>query len=308
MVLVGAPSAASAAASSCSAFFPEVAWERVGDTTVELGVAGVPTGQIGRFASEIEASASAIERDIGGLEGAVVCLASPQAGIDTFDYVPATTRFHAILDGPNGLLVLSTERVGSIKPAAAFGLAHLALWDASDGQGWPEPLASAIAQWYRAVALDRLELYHVQAQGIDFTTDPITGEGNYGLNFGTDPIIDWFASTQPPVRVWDPTTNEAPIGDFIEFTVDAEGTEVLLDTDEGAWQQREGAWRTALVADLTGRTTPTTTWRNGVILTVALILVASLIALGGWAAKRRLRRKGSTPAPIPGFFSSDDRT
>ncbi len=308
MVLGGGSVAVSAGASSCAEPFPGVNWERVDGLTVELGVAGVPSGQVDRFASEIESSASAIQRDIGGLDEVVVCLASPASAIDTSAYVPPTTRFHALLDGPNSLLALSTERVGNIKPAAAFGLTHLALWNASGGEGWPEPLASTIAQWYRAVALDRLELYHVQVQGIDFSTDPITGEGNYGLSFSTDPIIDWFASTQPAVRVWDPTTNEAPIGDFIDYTVAQEGTAVLLDTDEDAWQRREGAWRTALVADLTGRTTPTTTWRNGVIASLVLIVVASLLALGGWAAKRRLRRRSSTPAPIPGLFSGDERT
>jgi len=304
--VVPATSASAQTTTRCSALFPGLAWEAVDGLAVDLGVVGVPQGQVDRFSEEVGAAAASISSDIGGLEGAAVCVVGTDVEIDMSAYVEASRRFHAVLDGPGNFLALSAENVGNVKPAAAFGLAQLALWNHSDGQGWPEPLASTIAHWYRGVALDRMEVYHKQAQGADFRVNALTGESSFGLDFSTEARIDWLESRQPPVRAWDPSTNEFPIGDFIAYSVANEGTSVLLDTDAAAWTAREAAWRTNLVADLTGRTTPTTTWRIGVILIIVLLIIASVIATAGWMAKRR-RTHYETPPPVPGFFSNASR-
>ncbi len=303
MVVVGAIPAGAQVTSRCAEVFPDAEWTAIEGLTIDLGVAGVGAGEVERFSAEIEASAARIQADIGGLGGVAVCLASRDAEFDTSAYVAPTKRFHALLDGRKKVLALTTERVGAIKPAAAFGLAQLALWNNSGGEGWPEPLASTIAHWYRAIAIDRLDQYHVEVMGADFSVDAVTGESNYGLDFTTDPRIDWVEYAQPASRTWDPSTNDEPIGDFIEYTVAREGSSVLLDTDEDAWTLREEAWRIGLVQDLTGRTTPTTGWRTGVIMAVALVIFASGVAIGGWYSKRRKPRI-ETPPPVPGFFAS----
>jgi hypothetical protein len=299
----GSTSALAQVPTRCNEIFPEASWTGVDGMTIDLGVSDVPDGQVRRFADEIEASAARIEADIGGLSEAAICVVGPNVVLDTTAYLDRSRRFHAILDGPNDFVALSAENVGSVKPAAAFGLAQLALWNHSDGAGWPEPLASAIAHWYRGLSLDRMDIYHKQAQGADFRVNALTGESSFGLDFSTDARIDWFASRQPPTRAWDPATNEVPIGDFIDFTVAGEGSGALLDTDTQAWAAREAAWRTQLVSDLTGRTTPTTAWKVGVGLIVVLLVVAGIIATAGWLAKRR-RTHYETPPPVPGFFSS----
>jgi hypothetical protein len=303
MVLLGALPAGAQATSRCAEVFPDTEWTAIEGLAVDVGVAGVAEGQIERFSEEIEASAVRIQADMGGLEGVAVCLASRDAEFDTSAYVAPTKRFHALLDGREKVLALSTERVGAIKPAAAFGLAQLALWNNSGGEGWPEPLASTIAHWYRAIALDRLDQYHVEVMGADFGVDPVTGESNYGLDFTTDPRIDWVEYAQPASRTWDPLTNDEPIGDFIEYTVTLEGSSVLLDTDEDSWTRREEAWRVALLQDLTGRTTPTTGWRTGVMMAVAIVIFASGMAIGGWYSKRR-KPPIETPPPVPGLFAT----
>jgi hypothetical protein len=303
LIALGTVQPASAqAASRCENLFPGIAWTPIEGGTVDVAFVGIPQGQVDRFTAEIESSAAAIAADIGGLDDASVCLVGKGVDIDMGAYLEPTRRFHAVLDAPNNVLALSAENVSNVKPAAAFGLAHLALWNRSDGAGWPEPLASAIAHWYRAVALDRLTVYHKQAQGADFRVNALTGESSFGLDFSTDPRVDWFASRQVPVRSWDPTNNDIPIGDFIEYTVSVSGKDVLLDVDADAWVVREGEWRTALVADLTGRTTPTTTWRAGVILIVVLLIIATVIAIGGWRSKRK-RKSTETPPPMPGLFT-----
>ncbi|MFO7700114.1 MAG: hypothetical protein R6W79_05880 [Acidimicrobiia bacterium] len=303
MVVMGALPAGAQTTTRCADVFPDTEWTAVEGLTVDVGVAGVAAGEVERFSSEIEASAARIQADIGGLEGVAVCLASRDAEPDTSAYVAPTKRFHALLDGREKVLALSTERVGAVRPAAAFGLAQLALWNNSGGEGWPEPLASTIAHWYRAIALDRLDQYHVEVMGADFGVDPLTGASNYGLDFTTHPRIDWVEYAQPASKAWDPSTNEEPIGDFIEYTVTQEGSSVLLDTDEDSWTRREEAWRVALLQDLTGRTTPTTGWRTGVIMAVALVIFASGVAIGGWYSKRRKPRI-ETPPPVPGLFAS----
>jgi hypothetical protein len=287
----------------CAELFPGASWDSVDGLAVDLGLTGVPEGQARRFGEEVGASSASIARDIGGLEGSTVCIVGKGVELDMTSYVGSTRRFHAVVDGPANLLALSAEQIGDIKPAAAFGVAQLALWNSSNGQGWPEPLASTIAHWYRAVALDRLAIYHKQAQGADFRVNSLTGEANFGLDFSTEPRIDWFESRQPAIRAWDPSKNEFPIGDFIEYTVSREGTEVLLDTSPSAWVQREGAWRVALVQDLTGRTTPTTAWRIGVGFIIGVVIIAAVIATAGFFAKRR-RSSHETPPPVPGFFST----
>jgi hypothetical protein len=300
---VAAAPASGQTVTRCNDIFPGVPWESVEGLTVDLGVVGVPEGQVDRFRDEVETSAASISADIGGLEGSAVCIVGKGVELDMTSYVGETMRFHAIIDGPQNFLALSSEQIGDIKPAAAFGIAQLALWNLSNGEGWPEPLASTIAHWYRAVALDRLEIYHKQAQGADFRVNSLTGEASFGLDFSTEPRIDWFESRQPPIRVWDPSKNEFPIGDFIEYTVAQEGTGVLLDTVPEDWVQREGAWRVALVQDLTGRTTPTTAWRIGVGFIVVVVVIATIVAVAGFMAKRR-RTLHETPPPVPGFFSS----
>lgn len=300
---VAAAPASGQAATRCSELFPGVPWEAVEGLTVDLGVVGVPEGQVQRFSEEVETSAASISADIGGLDDSAVCIVGKGVELDMSSYVGATMRFHAVIDGPENFLALSSEQIGDIKPASAFGMAQLALWNRSNGDGWPEPLASTIAHWYRAVALDRLEIYHKQAQGADFRVNALTGEASFGLDFSTEPRIDWFESQQPPVRVWDPSKNEFPIGDFIEYIVAQEGTGVLLDTAPDAWVQREGAWRVALVQDLTGRTTPTTAWRIGVGFIVVVVIIAAVVAIAGFVAKRR-RTLHETPPPVPGFFST----
>ena len=225
-----------------------------------------------------------------------MCVVGTDSRFDPDPYIERTKRFHAVLDHENDVLVLSAASPGNIQRAAAFGVPHLALWNLSGGAGWPEPLASTIGQWYRAIALDRMAQYRVQSTGADFSVDPITGEGNFGLDFSTDPRIAWTEFTQPALRAWDPSRNDAPIGYFIEYTVATEGVEVLSETDSAVWEAREALWRESLVADLTGRTEPTTGWISGITLAGVVLVLAVVIAIGGFVMKRRRERRRPTGA------------
>jgi hypothetical protein len=288
--------ASAQATTRCAELFPEASWIAVPGAGVDVGVSEVPDGQVPRFRDDVAFTASAVAADIGGLDGATVCIIGRESTFDGTRYVDPPLRFHAAVDGPRNVIVLSAENPGNIRPAAAFSIAQLALWNASDGEGWPEPLASTIAHWYRGLALDRMDQYRVESTGADFSVDALTGESSFGLDFTTDPRVDWTEGSQAPILVWDPENNESPTGYFIEYTVANEGTEVLADTDPAAWTERERLWRTALLVDLTGRTEPTTDWIAGLGIAIAAIAIAAAIAVGGFVTKRRKQRRRASPA------------
>lgn len=280
--LIAAPS------TRCAELFPDVAWVGSESDVVDIGFSDVPHGRAKRFANEIEFTALAVEAEIGGLSDAAVCVVGSESGSIAERYLEPTKRFHAILDHPNQVLLLSATSPGNIKKAAAFGVPHLALWNVNEG-GWPEPLASTIAQWYRARALDRMDQYRVQSTGADFSVDPLTGESEFGLDFSTDARIAWTESVQPPLRAWDPERNDAPIGYFIEYVVAHEGLQSLTGQDSAEWSAREEDWRQSLVVDMTGRTEPTTGWITGVGLAGLVVFAATALALGSVIVKRRRR-------------------
>lgn len=277
---------------SCQAAFTEADWTQVPAADVELYVSGVPDEQRDRFASQISMSAGWISDELGAVDG-TVCLVGEASTFDQERFNTGSLLFHAALVTGDRIVAINTDQPGRVGAAAAFGLVHLRLWQESGGTGWPEPLASAVAHWYEARLLGRLELRHAEARA-----------GN--LFTGTSQI-DWAESTQPPTLLWDPAGNESVLGDLIAHAVAAEGTGVLLDPDPELWAQREERWRIALRTELTGRAEPTTLWISGVVLTVALVVVAMVVAgLGIWS-KRRAHGRFPTPPPVPGFFENDEQ-
>jgi hypothetical protein len=274
---------------TCAQRFPQVEWDLVTDGDVSVAVSGVPDAMADRFGSEIELSTGWITDDIGSFE-TVVCLVGEDAAFVGDQFASGSIGFHAHSDLEEQFVVIETQRPGFVGPAAAYALAHQALWQ-NNGEAFPEPIASVIAQWYRARVLERLDLYHAEVMFENF--------------FDTDAVIDWTEGLQEPVQNWIPENNFRAIGDFVDFAVAEHGTEVLLETDGATWSEIEGEWRLDLRSDLTGRDTPTTDWLLGVGI-AALIIVGALvaIALGLWSKHRRKGRAATAP-PVPGFFSEN---
>jgi len=283
-----ADSAAAGVGDSCSDRFPETEWMTVRTGGVSIAVTGMTPALAARFDEEISLIDSWISDDMGPYS-ATVCLVSGESAFDSGRFEASSRRFHARSDLPEQLLVLNVERVGFVAPAAAYALAQHALWQNNGDEAFPEPIASAIGQWYRARILGRLDQYHKDVM--------------FSNLFDTESIVDWTSSVQKPVQDWDPETNFAPIGDFIDFAVDTHGTEVLRETDGERWSQIEGEWRVSLRNDLRGRDTDTTGWIGGVALTTGSVLVALIAITLGLIAKYRTKRRRETPPPIPGFFS-----
>ncbi|MEA2009506.1 MAG: hypothetical protein U9N78_02270, partial [Actinomycetota bacterium] len=165
---------------ACAERFPEVDWVKL-DTSVDVYAAGVPIGHAGRYAGEINGAVAQINEHFGQFE-ATVCLFDPDVGFDQSRFVSGSNRLHAILLPDDGMLVLSTENVGLTGSAAAFGLAHLAMWQHSDGAGFPEPQATTIAKYFQSEVRDRGIYDHATAKSANF--------------FGPEVVTPWSATTQ----------------------------------------------------------------------------------------------------------------
>jgi hypothetical protein len=273
---------------TCAERFPEVEWTLVNDEPIAVYTSGVPDAMGERFGREIDLVGSWITEDIGPFE-TVVCLVGDEVAYVGDQFAVGSVGFHAHQNLEERFVVIETQRPGFVGPAAAYALTHQALWQNNGDEAFPEPVASVIAQWYRARILERLELYHAEVMIENF--------------FDTEAIIDWTEASQDPVQNWIPEGNFRAIGDFVDFAVAERGTGVLLETDGAVWKEIEGDWRVALRSDLTGRETPTTDWIFGVAIAVAIVAVA-VVAIGlGLYSKHRRKERAATPPPMPGFFS-----
>jgi hypothetical protein len=293
LAVVAIPAASAQQSGRCADAYPEAQWDRVTGASVAIYASAVPIEQQRRFAEEIDAAVAWIVDEMGPVDG-TVCLVDEASQFDRERYLLGSAQFHAAVVADDGIVAVSTsEQLGRVGAAATFGLVHLRLWQESGGSGWPEPLATAIAHWYRTRLLDRLDLRHAEARVANFFTD--TSQ------------VDWGGRVQQATLLWDPGRNDSAIGDLVAHAVAAEGTAVLLDADAARWAAREERWRIALRTELTGREGPTTTWISGVVLAIAVVLVAAGIAVLGFWSKRRILRKRPTPPPLPGFFDRDER-
>jgi len=198
VVLVGTLTPARAASPDCAELFPSVAWTQVSSSDVSVYVTGLPEALSQRFAREIALVEGWLVDDIGSFD-ATVCLVGDEMRSVGDQFVSGSQQFHAHLDLEQRYVLLNTQRPGFVGPAAAFALAHQALWQSNGDTAFPEPIAGVIAHWYRARFLDRLEIYHRDVMVENF--------------FDTESVIDWVASSQVPVQDWDPEVNLRAIGD-----------------------------------------------------------------------------------------------
>ncbi len=303
VVAVAAPVGA-VESGGCAERFPEVEWTRL-DTPVDVYAAGVPRGHAERYAREITGAVDQIVEHYGSFD-ATVCLFDPDSGFDTSRFVSGSDRLHAMLFLDEGLLLLSTENVGLTGEAAAFGLAHLAMYQYSDGVGFPEPQASTLAQYFRSEVRDR-EIYdHAEAKASNF--------------FGPETVTPWSSGMQADPLVWDPGVGHASFGgkkgpaadamspssthmaDLVRYGMKTIGERIFTDTDPVMWTNLEAAWRNALTVELMGTEQPTTGWRPGLAVAVGIVVGALIAFALGYISKRRNRKRPETPEPIPGFF------
>lgn len=304
MGVVAVPAAAQSEG-VCAERFPEVDWVRL-DTPVDVYAAGVPEGHAGRYEGEITGAVDQINGHFGEFD-ATVCLFDPDSDFDTSRFVSGSRRLHALLFVDDALLVLSTENVGLTGSAVAFGLGHVAMWQYSDGAGFPEPQASTIAQFYRSEVRDRAVMDHAEAKAANF--------------FGPEVVTPWSAGIQSDPLAWDPASGrtarrDGPVGpaaaasspasthmaDLVRYGMEHDGEGFITDPDPAVWTDLEAGWRDALTIEIMGTDQPTTTWKAGLAIAIAIVVGAAIAVAVGLYSKHRRRHRPETPEPIPGFF------
>lgn len=300
-VLMGlAAPAAAQDPSACASRFPAHAWTLVSEgASVATFRASVDESVAHRFAESATAAASMLAADLGEFPPTVLCVFGSDITLDAASLVdagllPSGQRLHAAAFIDEALLFVDTQQFRLVDDAIVLGLANIALWHSSGSDGYPEPLAGAVAQWYVARMADSLEQHHSTMRVFNFFNDPS----------GNAPPTDWFAGSQEPVAVWNPEFQESPIADFVESAVADSGTSIIVDPEPAVWEAADVAWRAGLRAELLQGAEGSRDWVGGVAIAVLVVVLA--VATAWWG--RRLSKRKQVPmgdiATVDGFFDT----
>jgi hypothetical protein len=249
----------------CDALFPGREWTGTAAAgPVVVYGADMRIEELDRFTAEIDQFVALIQPEIGHLDGVSVCLFGGTVPLDPTAYVPLGQRVHALALTGEQVVVVEALDARLVQRAAGFGLAYLALWNLGAGP-YPEPLAYAVGQWYVSRVEDKVELHHEVMSRVAFF------QGTLGT--------DWTADVQSPTYAWNPQFQESPIGDLIDYAVEARGIETIVDPASVDWPALEARWAVDIEQELLGRSSPTTGWIFGLAFFLGMITLAVAMAL-----------------------------
>ena len=306
IVLAAALVAGSAAAQQstpCDAEFPEQAWELVSD---EAGVAayqaGMRVAEAERYARTARQVATWVGEDFGSFPGATLCVYAAEVELEPSRLVeaghhPRGQRIHAVRYLDTKLIYIDAQQPQLVEDAVALGIAHIAMWHEGGGEGYPEPLAGAISQWYVARRNGKLPVHHTNMRLALFFNNPRNEQAAF----------DWFLGEQEPTVAWNPQFQESPIGDFIDFAVKTNGPEILRSPTPAEWTAAEEGWRQALREELLEGRGETRGWMGGVAIAVGVVLAALGMAIWGRIRNKRKQKPIGEIAVVEGFFDRSDR-
>ncbi len=278
----------------CTERFPETEWTAIEiDAPATFATSAMTVEMAARFAADVERIATRVQSELGGLDGVAVCLTLPEVKLDVGDLAAEGQRLHVATYGEDKLFVLSAVELRSIDDAIAFGLPHIALWEAAAQLeypgGYPEPLGSTIAHWYLARDINRVERYHVQLVVGLFLDDPNPEKRT------AEDATRWLDGAKADPFLFDPQFVASPMGDFIEYAVTTRGVEVLRDLRQETWGPLENEWRVAMRDELLAGRTGSYGAEWGVTIVVVFLVLTVLMAWG----KRRQKRRAATRRPTP---------
>lgn len=276
------PGAASAAkASGCSERFPAADWIEsavVGPAT--LWIADIEDAVAARYADQVAAITTILESDLGALDPIDVCIFGSDVMLDATGLLPENQRLHAVVFPQDDTVVVGAILPQFLEEAVAFGLAYTGLWQVGEDlalDGYPEPLATTVAQWYMARVKDRLDQHRSAMRTGLFLSDP-EGKAEGGV---------WTGEAQSTAYVWNPQFLESPIGDMVEFAVATRGVEVLRDVSTETWADVESEYRLTLRQELVGDGSGSA-WMYGAGIVIGVLILAGIVA---WLAHRDRRKR-----------------
>lgn len=290
------PSSPAVAAAGCAGLFPEVTFGKSQEAGPVL-VFGTEFDQplFDRFVADIETAAIAVHNDLGGLAGVEVCLFPETVEMDPTGLVPEGQQLHAVAFHETKVVALGARQFSSVKRAAAFGLASMALWNIKDGPH-AEPLSTTIAQWYSARVQGREATNHNSM----LFSNLVSRNEEWPLAVGS----------QMATRAWNPQFQDSAASDLIAYAVATRGPEVMADTSALTWRQIGTEWTAALRTELRPDG-PGTTHLWGAAIFFGIILLAILTAFIRWKANHVKRRPEEwvdvLPTPVTTGLESYDR-
>lgn len=288
------PEPAEAAAGRCAEMFPDVAWSYVAiDAPVTFATVGMSAAMAARYAADAERVANQIQEELGGLDGAAMCLTVPELPLDVGDLVPPGQRLHVAVFGEEKVFALSAVEIRMVDDAIAFGLPHIALWQVADdlnlADGFPEPLASTISHWYLARANNRLARHHAELVVQLFLDDPNPDQRTVA------DANSWVAGVREDPFTFDPQFIDSPMGAMIEYAVASRGVDILRTPDQEIWGAIENEWRVAMKAELLEGRSGSWGAEGGAAIIIFFVLLAILLA---WL-KHRENKRAAQRRPIP---------
>ncbi|NND04027.1 MAG: hypothetical protein HKN91_14700 [Acidimicrobiia bacterium] len=272
----------------CDEKFPEQDWQLVqagsGVTTYR---AALDEGIATRFGDNAQATADLLAGDLGSFQPMTLCVFGSETALDgteleTAGLLPPGQRLHAAAFRDDALLFIDAQQFRLVGDAIALGVAEIALWHISGGEGYPEPLAGAVAQWYAARQdPQKAERNRSTMRVFSFFDDPT----------GTAPPAPWLDGVQDPIAVWNPEFQDSPVGDLVATAVAANGVEILIDPDPDEWAAADIAWRAGLREELLQGADRSREWVGGVMIAVLVVLAG--IAMAWWG--RRVNKRKQKP-------------
>lgn len=296
--VAGVPAVASEAEAEigCADHFPFLSWNAIGSVgPIDVRTVAVDPQLSGRILDDVGDVVGLLDGELSLADDLHVCVFGADASINDAGLLPPGQRVHAVVFGPDQVVAVDAQQLVLVEPAITYGIAYAALWATAaelGTVGYPEPLGTAVAQWYMARVGRRLEAHHASIRTATFFADPE----------GRAESADWAMTMQEPVFVWNPEFIESPIGDLVEFAVARNGPAILRTPTSDVWAAVDADWRVALRDELLQGATGERAWRVGLGLVIGLIVVAVLLAFGHRRVKRRHRYQVGKTEPIPGFF------
>ncbi|MDJ0953807.1 MAG: hypothetical protein QNJ81_09005 [Acidimicrobiia bacterium] len=300
LALLLAPGPALADAARCESRFPGADWQTYEvDAPVTLATAGMTNAMSLRFAADVTRVANLIQAELGGLDGAAVCLATPELSPVFSDLVAPGQRLHVGVFAEEKIMAISAVETRTIDDAIAYGLPHIAVWHVADElgfpDGYPEPLGSTIAHWYLARDTDRLAQYRSQLVVAIYLDDPNPEERTL------EDAAVWVGDVKGDPFFFDPQFVGSQMGVFIDYAVAEEGTDILRAVDQATWADLENRWRISIRDEFPRGNFGV--W-IGVGIFVGFIVLAVLLAWGHRIQKRRAARRRPTPPADESLFES----
>lgn len=274
------PAAAQVDAGPCAARFPDSTFEvEAAAGPVAVYGSGVTQPLLDRYASDWKELVDVVQGEMGGLDGATVCVFDDQIPLDAQALGWAPGHFlRAIAFGEEQLVVVSSWLIAETPDAGRSGLLHVAQYQVSGGT-YPEPFGNEVKGWYR--------------NRIDRTVEVVHNafvRQNTGLSEPWQPF-PWTVGQMVDPLLWNPEFGYGGAGDFANYAVANGGDGVLRDPLNSDLTSLDERWRQSLFDESGAILGGSRGWILGLSMAIGIVLLGVVMALWNRRQKKILEER-----------------